>query len=393
MPTAQISVNPGIIKRKKGMLLRFDKYVLERTAMLFSLFAFIALGIVWINRVVRELDRLAEELHSWELLLQYVAFMLPLSFPMVISVTALFTAIYLMDQMLARREIMIFTSAGMTPARLARPFAIFGLCCFLATSATVHFLEPLSRTKLMEIGNLIRTQSFRIRLPERQFLHPIDEVVVFIGSSQGNESLGDLIIHDSRDPDGARVIYTELARFTEIDGIPKLRLENGRILSFDSHTGELALLDFTELLYELNGLDPGQSASTPAAKHHSTRVLVRQLRESEGSERDELQLEVLDRMAEPVLSLVLPLIGFGSMILGSQLGASRIRSSIGAMLLIVVLYVVDEFLKSLAESAASMHYLFFAGPALWLAVAITLIWLASDRTRLQEGLRARGGSR
>ncbi|MFN4102388.1 MAG: LptF/LptG family permease, partial [Pararhodobacter sp.] len=129
---------------------RIDRYILSQFTMLFGFFALVLVSVYWINRAVRLFDELLSDGQTALVVLEFTALTLPIVIATVLPVAAFAAAAYGTNRLSGESELVAMQAAGLSPWRLARPVAVFGVMVAVMVAVLVHGLVPMARARLAD---------------------------------------------------------------------------------------------------------------------------------------------------------------------------------------------------------------------------------------------------
>jgi lipopolysaccharide export system permease protein len=363
---------------------RIDRYVLGQLLVVFGLSALVLVLVYWINRAVALFDQLIADGQGFGVFLELTALSLPNIIRLVLPISAFVAALWITNRLSGDRELTVAQATGLSPRRLARPFAIFGVVATLLTLILTHLLVPLANARLAERqAEIAQTATARI-LREGQFLSPQPGITVYIRDISPEGELADIYLSDRRDP-GREITHT--ARRAWLVGTergPQLVMVDGLMQDYDRGAGQLSTTTFAEFAYDIGGLIRTEGPSRRTSRELPSWVLLAPsaaILAETGQDRLALRALVHDRTAQGLFALTGALIGFASLLIGgfSRFGVWRqVLAAIGVMILLKIIESVTTGLLRDQPGVWPLSYL----PALTgLAIAAGLLSLASGGFR------------
>lgn len=306
----------------------FDRYLAGRLLVQFGFFALVLVAVYWVNRAIRLFDRLLADGSNVSVFLEFTALALPSVIVAVLPVAALVATLYGINRLATDSELIVAQTAGLSPWRLARPVAAFGVAVAVMVSILAHGLVPASRTALAERGREAREDVSARLLQEGEFLHPGPGVTVYVREITPEGELLGLYLQDRRDS-GAPTTYTaERAFLVRGEAAPRLVMLRGQAQSLDPAARSLLTVSFDDFAFDLAELAGGGDGRRLDPRELSTPALLRadaDARARTGDTRAALRQEGHARFAGALLAAALPVMALGMMLLGrySRLGLWR----------------------------------------------------------------------
>ena len=356
---------------------RFDRYMLSQLLVLFGFFSLILVSVYWVNRAIGLFDQLISDGQSALVFLEFTLLTLPYVILIVLPISAFVAAVYVTNRLSSDSEMVVLQTAGASSLRIGRPVIYFGVLVALLVAVLAHVLVPAARTELAGRSQEISKDITAQFLKEGQFLHPTSDISVYIRNITDLGELEELFLEDSRDP-AAVVTYTaERAFLVGADTGPRLVMRNGLAQTFRPETGRLSTVAFVDFAYDIGALIGPSGSRDRDLRELSTPVLLNPSEADLASAYGELPdflFEAHDRFAKSLLAIVVPLMGFATLMLG---GFSRFgvwRQVIIAVVLIILVQMVSNIAEENARKDAALFWLAYAAPAVGALIAAALLY-------------------
>lgn len=375
---------------------RIDRYILSQLLGYFGFFALVLVSVYWLNRAVLLFEELIADGQTALVVLEFTALTLPVVIALVLPVAAFAAAAYATNRFASESELAAMQAAGLSPWRLARPVAVFGVMVALMVALLVHGLVPMARARLAERQSQIAENVVSRFLRAGTFQFPTSGVTLFIRDIAEDGTLQDLLLEDARDPARATIYTAEEALIVRSDTGPKLIMVRGIAQTTRRDAGgtpRLSVTRFADLAYDIGGMIGGRSRKGQDLRDYSTPRLLNPdaaLLEATGASPPQARLEGHVRMAQPLLSPIAALLGFAMLQLG---GFSRF--GVGRQVLAAVLALIAlQFVATAAEQRASADPaaawpLIYLPPLIGGAGVALVLWLAGrPRGRRRAGAAA-----
>ncbi len=363
---------------------KLDRYILSQLTGPFAIFALILIGIYWVGRAIGLFDELIGDGQSVGVFLKFMLLFLPQVVAIVLPVVAFAAAIYVSNRMHSDSEMVVFQSNGVSPARLLRPFAIFGLLIALMAGVLSHYLLPISLLQLDQTKlNLSQDIASRM-IVGGKFLHPSDNVTFFVQEVKDDGSLVNIFLYDQRPADRDLTYTAHKAILFRSQGKARLVMFDGLIQSFDKKTRLLTKIQFDEFVFDINTLTGRQENrprkiqeySTLAALFPTPAMLV-----ATGATAAQFQLEAHKRIEQPLQSFVYPMIGMAALMLGSFSRFGVLRQILGAVFIVIFLSTLSVPLRALILEDINLWWLIYLPDILGLVAVYVILRLCSGRSR------------
>lgn len=340
----------------------------------FGFFSLVLVMVYWINQAVRLFDQLIADGQSASVFLEFTALSLPSVIRLALPLAAFAASVYVTNRMTTESEMVVVQATGFSAFRLARPVLIFGLIVTLMMSALMHFLVPLSVSRLdARRAEIAQNVTARL-LTEGQFITPSPGITVYIRDITPAGELRDVFLSDQRDP-ATQVTYTASQAFLVRDGdLAQLVMIDGLAQSLKVETGRLFTTSFEDFAYNISDLMAPSAPNGLTSRELMTWDLLSPTGThitQTGRSAAQLIAEGHDRFGQSLLATVAALLGFSALLVGgfSRFGVWR------QIIMAVFLIIVIKALETVGLNAARTN------PGLWFAsylsilVGAVMIWV------------------
>ncbi len=363
---------------------RFDRYMLSQLMILFGFFSLVLVMIYWVNRAISLFDRLIADGQSAMVFLEFTALALPKVIRVVLPISAFIASVYVTNRMATESELVVMQSSGHGSFRLARPVAAFGVIVTCLLLILTNVISPAADRALSEREQEIARNVNARLLEEGQFLHPAPGVTFYIRDITPAGELLDIYLSDERDPDNPTTYTARRALLARAEDGPKLLMFEGLAQTVTAEDQRLFITRFDDFAYNLGNLITAEESRAPSPGELSTPELLA-MPEARlaalGWERTTVQIEVHDRIAQPILALVTALAGFACLLLG---GFSRFgvwRQIIIAILLLIGVKTFDNMVADTVRGGDGLWPLLYLPGVAGLGMVALILRLA-DRPAL-----------
>ena len=362
---------------------------------LFGFFSLILVLIYWINRAVVLFDQLIADGQSFNVFLEFSALSLPSVIQLAMPLASFAAAVYVTNRMSTEAELTAVQAAGFSPFRLVRPVLFFGLIVAFFLSILLHFIIPVSITRLAERQTDIAQNVTARLLTEGQFIEPANGVTFYIREITPTGALSDIFLSDVRSPE-RQVTYTASQAFLVRErDTTQLVMIDGLIQTYTASDQRLFTTTFDDFAFNISALTGERSSSRRSERQLSTLELlnptpelVAETRRSEA----ELIARGHDRFSQAILATVGALLGFSALMVG---GFSRFgvwKQIVMAIMLIVLIKAFETVGLNLARGAPELWFAtYFQNIAGFVIVWFLLFWSGRPylfKRRIPEGSAA-----
>ncbi|SHE68518.1 lipopolysaccharide export system permease protein [Litoreibacter ascidiaceicola] len=373
---------------------RFDRYMLSQLLILFGFFSLVLVSVYWVNRAIGLFDQLISDGQTALVFLEFTLLTLPYVILIVLPISAFVAAVYVTNRLSSDSEMVVLQTAGASSLRIGRPVIYFGVLVAVLVAVLAHVLVPAARTELAGRSQEISKDITAQFLKEGQFLHPTSDIAVYIRNITELGELDELFLEDSRDPTAVVTYTAERAFLVRAVSGPRLVMRNGLAQTFHKDTGRLSTVAFEDFAYNIGALIGPSGARNRDLRELSTPVLLNPSEADLASAHGDLPdflFEAHDRFAKSLLAIVVPLMGFATLMLG---GFSRFgvwRQVVIAVVLIILVQMVSNVAEEAARKDAALFWLAYAAPAVGALISALLLYSTSMkrmRGRTPKGIPA-----
>nr|WP_166417090.1 LptF/LptG family permease [Cochlodiniinecator piscidefendens] len=357
--------------------------MLSQLMMLFGFFSLILVMVYWVNQAVVLFDQLIADGQSATVFLEFTALTLPNVIRVVLPISAFIAAVYATNRLSSESELVVMQATGFSGFRLARPVLYFGLIVAALLSVLSHFLEPMASRQLEERRTEIAQNVSAGLLSEGEFLHPATGITFYIREITPVSELLDIFLTDTREENIELTYSARRAFLANTDAGPKLLMFDGLAMNLDRSTQRLFTTRFEEFAFDISGLVDIENLGPPQPSALTTfEILSLDITalETVGTSRSDVNFIVMDRIAQPLLAVVTPLVGFACLLLG---GFSRFgiwRQIILAIAMLVVIKAADNSASDIAISNPGLEVVMLLPSVMGVTIATALLWLSAHPT-------------
>ena len=346
---------------------RLDRYILRQVIAALGFFLRIFTGVVWLTQAVRLIDTVLASGQSATVFIEFSALVLPQVLVIVLPLAGIGGALYALNRLHTDSELVVMMSAGLGPAALLRPVALFGGLLAVAMLVVLTQLVPLTGAILAERTRAIRSDLANALIVERQFLHPINGLTLFIADTEGRGEMGGLFLNDRRDPARAVTYSAERALLVSEGMQARLVMRNGVALT-SGGPDELTSVRFEEFVFDLSDLLRDDDSRVPRPSEYPVRQLLAPtpaMLAGDRYSRGDFVSEGHYKLTMPLLALVYPMVALVTLMAGGYRRAGfgrRVVVAVGiAALLQVAMFAARAQVQSRPELWPLMYLPFLLG--------------------------------
>jgi len=370
-------------------LKRYDRYVLGQLMQAFGFLCLILVLAYWINRALGIFSNLIGDGQTTFVFLELIFLFLPQVVAIVLPIAALSTAIIVINRLHSESQLIILDASGMTPLKILMPFFYFAILCGITTAILSLYLVPTSRAQMEFRTEEIAKDMVSRLITDGSFLHPVDNMTIFVSSVNSLGELEDIFIHDKRSEERDLTYIATKAILVKEDEGSHLVLFNGLIQMLDIQSQTLSHVGFESLAYELTNLPTSKSRELMNVDTYGIITLLRaddSLLKILKKTKSRVQFEAHDRIIKPLQCIFYVFLASVIMLTGghSRFGlAKQIFFSIGAILFFNIL--ITNGLTLLRKDNSNWFL-----PYLYLILGVIAVSFLISRTRRPFILRQLG---
>jgi lipopolysaccharide export system permease protein len=365
---------------------RLDRYILRHLVASFGFFVLIFTGVIWLTQAVRLIDTVIASGQSARVFLSFSALVLPQVFVIVLPLSGLGAALQAGNRLWADSELTVMMAAGLGPMALLRPAAIFGGLVAAAMALVTIVLVPLGGATLAERTQAIRSDIANALVVERQFLHPLPGLTLFIDDTARAGEMTGIFLNDQRDPARPVTYSAERALLVREGEEARLVMLDGMALAPGAGGAQLDAVRFDQFVFDLSALVQSAAARVPRPSEYAVAALLAPspaMLAQERYARGDYVAEGHYKLAMPALAAVFPLVALATLLAGGYR-----RSGIGRRVFVAIgvaaaLQITLFLTRARVQDAPELW------PGMYLPVAIGALYVAALALRLARGGRPR----
>lgn len=376
--------------RPYGCLARMS--LVERYIFRMAGFAFLAAlggltGVIWVTQAMKDFDLLTTKGQSLVIYLFATTLVLP-SLVMVIAPVALFAAIlFTLNKLNSDSELIVMSASGLSPARLARPFAALTLAVAILVGAMALWLMPSSFGELRNLMSQVRSDFLARVLREGQF-STLDKGFVFHFRERGpGGALLGIFMQDRRDQNQTNTYIAESGLTVATASENYLVLEKGSIQRQTTGGRDPVIVVFDRYAIDLAQFGAESEGAPLKPRERGTAALLRPdmndpyVKANYGALRSELH----DRMVNPLYALVFGAVAFAALAQARTTRQGRGLAIAGAIAAVVLVRGAGF---GVAALAARYEWAVFGLYLLPLTAITIALALAFGGIRLPKGRKS-----
>jgi lipopolysaccharide export system permease protein len=200
-----------------------------RTVVLAALATLAALTtVIWLTQALREFDLLTAKGQTLVVFLLVTGLSIPALIAIIAPVALFIASLYTLNKLNGNSELIVMSAAGLSPARLLRPFVVAAVLVAALVAFMTVWAMPSSFRAMRDLVAQIRADLITEVLRKGQF-HSVEWGITFHYRERVGDALLGIFIQDKREPDRAVVYLAERGQTVAADDSSFLVLEKGSV--------------------------------------------------------------------------------------------------------------------------------------------------------------------
>lgn len=362
-----------------------NRYILRQLIAAFGFFVLIFTGVIWLTQAVRLIDTVISSGQGAWTFVTFSSLVLPQVFVIVLPLSAIGAALYALNKLYADSELVVMMAAGHGPMKLLRPVAVFGALIAAAMAFVLMVLVPISGTTLAERTRAIRSDLAQSLIVERQFIHPLSGLTLFITETGRSGEMKGIFLNDQRDPAQVVTYSAERALFLRADDEARLVMQDGVALS-TTQAGDLNSVTFDQFVFDLSDLIDKERTRVPRPSEYPVTALLRptpEMLDTRYSLGDYIS-EAHYKLSLPLLAMTYPVIALVTFLAGGYRRSGFGRRVVVAVAVAVIVQVLMFACEARVNEAPRLW------PLMYLPQLLAVIYIAVLMRYLCTPRRPRG---
>ena len=360
---------------------RLDRYILRQLVAALGFFLLIFTGVIWLTQAVRLIDTVVASGQSARVFLEFSGLVLPQVLVIVLPLAGIGAALHALNRLYTDSELVVMMGAGFGPLGMLRPVATFGGLLALAMLVVLTVLVPRTGAILAERTRAIRSDLANALILERQFLHPVTGLTLFISEADGSGEMRGMFLNDQRDPERPVTYSAEYALLLREGMEARLVMREGVALAGGTE-GELTAVRFDEFVFDLSDLLREDGERVPRPSEYPVWQLLNPTPEmlAGGYSLGDFVSEGHYKLTMPLLALVYPMIALVTLLAGGYRRSGFGRRVVVAVGVAALLQVLMFALRARVVERPELWALMYL-PALIGGAYVVLLLVRLSRPR------------
>lgn len=368
---------------------RLDRYLFVQLLGPFGFFTLALAGILWLAQTLPLVEIIIDNGRSGFIFLEFSTLILPNVLVIVLPIAAFVATLFSVNRMFSETEMVVVMSAGLSPIRMARATIVFGTFVMVMMYVVIIWLQPLATTRLGNEIEQLKKDAIHSVLKEKQFIHPMDGITIYISdSSKTGEILG-MFLHDQRNENEHVTYSADQALLLQDSQELRLVMSRGVMQSYNVEDQTLNTVEFDQFVFDLTELI-SQSAQR---KRMPIEFSISELLDPDeiianGGHRTfgTYFAEGHNKIALPLLGLCLPLLAV-AMLLSAKYRRSGFgwRITITALMGVLCL-AVTMISKSWVIRDPDVYLVAYIAPVITTIISVAILMYFSRVRKIRQGV-------
>lgn len=350
-------------------------YLFRQLALTFAFTAGAVTFVVLFTQLFRLLSLVIDNSGTVFVFAELMALSVPTFLPLVLPLAMGIATLFAYHKLATDSELVVMHAAGISPLRQSRPAILLATLMLLACYGLTLSLTPAANRQLVRLQYKVR-DSYAILLSRPGTFNDLSEGLTFYAQKRASGNvLEGILIHDTRNPDMPVTIMADSGKILEDAKQPQIAIFNGRRQELDRATGKLSEFAFGQYMLDLNLLRSMPGQRLPDPREQTVSELLNPTKEmlKHRANRKQLNAELHQRLASPILSLSFTLISLCAVYAGSFNRRGLAWRVISAALAMVVVQAAFMALNSLVPRAQELAVLLYAAAVAPIPVCFLLL--------------------
>lgn len=366
---------------------RLDRYILGQLIATSGFFVLVFTGVVWLTQAVRLIDTVIASGQSALTFLTFSALVLPQVFVIVLPLSGIGAALYAINKLYTDSELIVMMTAGLSPLGLMRPVAMFGGLIGLIMAVVLMLLVPIAGSTLADRTQAIRSDLASALIVERQFLHPMPGVTLFIANTSGAGEMAGIFLNDQREFLRPVTYSAEHARLVRDGMEARLVMQDGVALSLNERSQQMNTVKFDQFVFDLSELIREQDVRVRRPSEYTVVELVAPTAAMLGGryKAGDFVAEGHYKLTLPLLATIFPMIALVTILAGGYRRSGFGRRVIVAIGVAALLQIAIFAARARVQDAPQLW------PLMYLPILLGMVYIAALLRRLGRVRRRRPG--
>ena len=223
---------------------------IKNDILLFFLISILSLAaIVWIIQAVNYLDLISEDGHGLKVYFLYTLYALPKIISKIFPFIFMISIFYVILKYETNNELMIYWLTGVSKFKFINYIIKISIIYYIFQMLLTLLIVPAALDKGRSYFRSSKIDLFTSIIKERKFTDTISNLTFFVNQKKDN-LLNQVIIKEKINENESQTIIAQKGEVIDIDGVKKIILVNGKIISNQNNNQKI--INFSEFILDLS---------------------------------------------------------------------------------------------------------------------------------------------
>jgi lipopolysaccharide export system permease protein len=353
-----------------------DRYVLRQVGLAFVACLFVLTALIWMTQALRDFDLLTAQGQTILIFLIITSLAIP-SLVVIIAPVALFIAIlWGLNRLNGDSELVVMNAAGLSPARLMRPFVLLTIAVAMLVGSITVYGQPASMREMRFWLTQVRADLISKIVREGQFTTVAGGITFHVRERLSNGALLGIFVQDARSKDETLTYIAEQGQIVQSPTGTFLVLEKGSVQrQLGGQSSDASIVVFERYAIDLSQLVDEADVTTFKPRERYTGELLSPDPHDPVyvSAPGRFRAELVDRFVAPLYPVAFMFVALAALGQARTTRQSR-GAAIGVAILVIVALRVGGFAAQTAAARSAFGaVLCFALPVLASLASLALI--------------------
>lgn len=346
------------------------RYFTKQLVTIFVMLLLILTGLAWMLQLMSMMKFLINYGINIGNFLGLTVLMIPFIVSIIIPFVTFISVIFVYNKLIADNEITVLSSAGMSPAQIAKPAIQLAFILAIIHWTLNLWIVPSTQAKFYDTQWELRYGLAHMKIHEGAFTRMADGLVVYVDKVSGYD-LSQIILSDNRSPDTEITIFAEKGKLVSTNRGLSIIMDNGSIQYLSDN---FTVGTFDDFDMDLNLGDPDTETVFKVRRIPTSELIYDITHKTKIKEYKKKLIvsELATRLLGPIMNLILASICVLVLLSSSLL---RRRASFAPIIAIGFMAVLMAGFMSVTNIIHSLNGLLFLASSLIIVLVFILIKL------------------
>jgi lipopolysaccharide export system permease protein len=234
-----------------------DKYIFRTTFGAFALIAVSLTLLIWVTQALREIDLMTNQGQAILVFIGMTSLLMPVLVLLIAPIALMIAVTYTLNKLNADSEMIVMSSAGISPWRLFVPFLLAALVVSFLVGLIGAYLGPKGLRELRTWAAQLRADLVTTIVKPGRFTTIERGLTFHIRERLPNGQLLGILIDDARDPKQRSTFLAERGEILETQSGTFLVLEAGSVQRREETRRDPVIVEFDRNAFDLSHFSSG----------------------------------------------------------------------------------------------------------------------------------------